>query len=92
LLPKCCAFRVLAVFISDLALRNVFFIGVIGNDLFALGVKLAFEFQLMQLSQNVPIWRVKYIGTASIWTLLIILQSGYALFTIKHCTRCLGTF
>jgi hypothetical protein len=92
LLPKCCAFGVLAVSISDLALRNVFFIGVIGNNLFALGLILAFEFQLMQLPQNVPIWRVKYIGTASIWTLLIILQSGHALFTIKHCTRCLGTF
>jgi hypothetical protein len=89
LLPKCCAFGVLAVSISDLALRNVFFIGVIGNNLFALGLILAFEFQLMQLPQNVPIWRVKYIGTASIWTLLIILQRGYALFTIKHCTRCL---
>ena len=86
LLSHCCAFRVFALFISDFALINVFLVSMIRNDLFTLGVILTFEFQVMQLSQNVSIWRVKCIGAASIRTLLIVLQSGNAFFTIKHCT------
>lgn len=90
LLSHCCTFRVFTLFISDFALINVFFVSMIRNDFFTLGVILTFEFQVMQLSQNVSIWRVKCIGAASIRTLLIVLQSGNALFTIKHCTGWCG--